>query len=354
MTPPDCDLRDYQFMPVDISRLFGSEFHSHSNDAEWRAGVTLWLKSYHQVPAASMPDDDISLARAAEFSVQVKAWKKVRDKALRGWIKCSDGRLYHPVVAEKALEGWLEKLNARKSSGAGNAKRYGQVFDPAPLDAAIETAMGMLAKLNPNSRKLKVRSPGSLPPGENKPPVESPNALPLGSQEKGRDNEDKGKNKDLGTSQAKADKPKRERKVQASLPNDCPTEADRNAAVRHWRDRGRDDLCARLGDEAAAFRDHHSSRGSRMADWPAAWRTWYGNAIKFNKPSTGGRHGGNHKPAQQSALSAISEAFSERNSDGSGFDVSGRAQIGGPSGSNDQDRADDPPSLFGSPAADAA
>ena len=29
--------------------------------------------------------------------------------ALRGWIKCGDGRLYHPVVAEKANEAWLQK-----------------------------------------------------------------------------------------------------------------------------------------------------------------------------------------------------------------------------------------------------
>lgn len=186
LTPPECDLRDFQFMPLDISRLFGSEFHSHATDSEWRAGVTLWLKSYHQVPAASMPDDDISLARAAEFGVQVKAWRKVRDKALRGWVKCSDDRLYHPVVAEKALEGWIEKLNARKSSGAGNAKRYGQTFDPAPIDQAIQAATGMLAALNPNSRKLRIRNATGMPPGDKKPPTGSPDHLPPGSQETGK------------------------------------------------------------------------------------------------------------------------------------------------------------------------
>lgn len=94
----------------------------------------------------------------------------------------------------------------------------------------------------------------------------------------------------IEASQAKPDKPKRERKVLSSLPDDCPTEFDRVAADRYWRDRGRDDLCARLGDEAEAFRDHHRSRGSRMADWPAAWRTWYGNALKFNKPAANLNH----------------------------------------------------------------
>lgn len=38
-------------------------------------------------------------------------------------------------------------------------------------------------------------------------------------------------------------------------------------------------------DEAAvqAFRDYHAAHGSLMADWPAAWRTWCGNAERFGR-----------------------------------------------------------------------
>lgn len=182
LTPPECDLRDYKFLPLEISRLFGSHFHSHADNDEWRAGVTLWLKSYHQVPAASMPDDDIDLARHAEFGTQVKGWRKVRAMALHGWVKCSDSRLYHPVVAEKALEGWIEKLRGRKSSAAGNAKRYNHDFDAAPFDTAIGTAAGMLASLNPGSALLRIKAL-SLPPGA----VDPPTSLPPGSQVKERE-----------------------------------------------------------------------------------------------------------------------------------------------------------------------
>jgi hypothetical protein len=31
--------------------------------------------------------------------------------------------------------------------------------------------------------------------------------------------------------------------------------------------------------EAQKFRDYHVSKGSTMADWPAAWRTWWGNGF---------------------------------------------------------------------------
>jgi hypothetical protein len=36
------------------------------------------------------------------------------------------------------------------------------------------------------------------------------------------------------------------------------------------------------------FRDYHLSRGSLMADWQAAWRTWAGNHKRFSKPAREG------------------------------------------------------------------
>lgn len=125
LTPADCDLRDFAFMPLDIIRLFGSRFHAVATDAEWRAGVTLWAKSFHQVPAASVPDDDVELCRLAELGRDIKTWRKVREVALHGWVKCSDGRLYHPVVSEKANEAWNRKKTQRARSAKGNAARWG-------------------------------------------------------------------------------------------------------------------------------------------------------------------------------------------------------------------------------------
>lgn len=44
----------------------------------------------------------------------MKAWKKVRAVALHGWVKCSDGRFYHPVVAEKAAESWERRVEFKE------------------------------------------------------------------------------------------------------------------------------------------------------------------------------------------------------------------------------------------------
>jgi len=129
LTPPDCDLRAFPTMPLDLVRLFGSEFHAISSDSAWRAGVTLWLRSWHQMPAASLPDDDVQLARLAELGRDVKAWKKLREQALHGWIKCEDGRLYHPVIADMASAAWEKRKAFKERSSKGNSKRWGSHED---------------------------------------------------------------------------------------------------------------------------------------------------------------------------------------------------------------------------------
>lgn len=145
--PADADLRDFQFMPIDIVRLFGSAFHARASDAEWRAGVTLWLKSYHQVPAGSLPDDDIELCRLAELGRDLKSWRKIKTRALHNWFVASDSRLYHPVVAEKVVEAWLrkgeQKIRTLKARIAALEKR----FEAATNDQDKEHLSGLLTGL---------------------------------------------------------------------------------------------------------------------------------------------------------------------------------------------------------------
>jgi hypothetical protein len=104
LTPTDCDLRGYRWMPLDVVRVIDSDTFGISTGDEFKTAFRLWAKCWLQVPAASLPDDDRLLAHLAGLSENMPKWKKVRAVALRGFIKCSDGRLYHPVIAEKALE----------------------------------------------------------------------------------------------------------------------------------------------------------------------------------------------------------------------------------------------------------
>jgi hypothetical protein len=102
--PADCDLRGMPAFMLDAQRLLGSELFLLSSGDAFKAAVSLWCRAWHQVPAASLPDDDASLAAYA--GMRGPAWQKAKPMALRGFVRCSDGRLYHPVLAEDAMRAW--------------------------------------------------------------------------------------------------------------------------------------------------------------------------------------------------------------------------------------------------------
>jgi hypothetical protein len=151
LTPPDCDLQDSKFMPLYVQAMLNSSFNAMSDDTAWRAGVTLWMKAWYQVPAASLPNGDDELCNMAGLGRDTKTWKRIKAKALRGFVEANDGRLYHPVLAEGALEMWINMLLARISSGTGNAKRWKTTFDPAPIEADISASYALLKALNPRA-----------------------------------------------------------------------------------------------------------------------------------------------------------------------------------------------------------
>lgn len=127
LTTMSTDLRDFGYMPLDVLRLRDSDLASVPNAEVFRVAVLSWCVGWHQVPAASLPDDDPALARLLGFGRDLVGWRKVREEGgLRGWVKCSDGRLYHPVVAEKANEAWEAKQAQRSRTEAARQARQGQ------------------------------------------------------------------------------------------------------------------------------------------------------------------------------------------------------------------------------------
>ncbi len=114
LVPGEIDLRDFPFMPLDVVRLRDSRLAAISSGDEFMAWIILACASWHQRPAGSLPNDDVELSRLAGFGRAVREWMKVREGALHGWVLCSDGRFYHPVIAEKALEAWAEKYAYRE------------------------------------------------------------------------------------------------------------------------------------------------------------------------------------------------------------------------------------------------
>lgn len=121
--PADADLRDFAFMPLDVVRLTDSDLTAISTGDEFKASVLLWCKAWHQVPASSLPNDDRMLAHLAGYGRDIKGWKKVKDAAVRGFVLCDDGRLYHPVIAEKVIEAIEAKRKRRERTAAATKAR---------------------------------------------------------------------------------------------------------------------------------------------------------------------------------------------------------------------------------------
>lgn len=111
LTPPDCDLRQFHFMPFEVGKLRDGEAVAVLNAEEFRAAIILWCACWHQVPAASLPTDDRILARLAGFGRDTEGWMAVKSGALHGFEVCTDGRLYHPTIAAKARESWGKMYN---------------------------------------------------------------------------------------------------------------------------------------------------------------------------------------------------------------------------------------------------
>lgn len=154
LTPANCDLRHFPRAMIDVVRLRNSDFDATNNDALWRAGMNMWFSAWHQVPAGSIMNDEEALTKAAGFGRDVRSWRRLSGLALRSWVLCTDGRFYHPVTCEIALESWLITLSNRGKTAAGRAKIEKVEFDPSPVYWEIRIAADHLAALNPKSDAL--------------------------------------------------------------------------------------------------------------------------------------------------------------------------------------------------------
>lgn len=149
--PADCDLRDLPAFML-ARGIATSTLAMESTGDEFKAAIILYEATYDQVPAGSLPKEDRALAFLSRAGTK---WNKVKGVALRGWIECNDGRLYHRITAEKVLIAWISRLKQRlaaKKGGAAKNKTGG--FDPRPIWAQINVALDCLERVAPDCREL--------------------------------------------------------------------------------------------------------------------------------------------------------------------------------------------------------
>lgn len=241
-------------MPLHVARLRDSDLASEeSPEACWYA-VLLWSASWHQLPAASLPDNDAVLTKLIGLGRDVRTFLKHKAGALRGFVLCSDGRLYHPMVAEQAIIAWNSKLKQRWQTECARIKKRNQ---RDKTDTPLPTFEEFLSSNNPNP------GPQSVPRDEG----ESPEGHYL--QETGTGT---GISREEGSNDPPSLSPTARAKGGASpIPEGFPSESDIEVARGWIAEAG-----VRLdpAEHARRFRNYSLSRGRELADWGAGWRGW--------------------------------------------------------------------------------
>lgn len=106
----DVELRDFPYVLVDVE-AWRARF-AFEDPATAVAAFRLYCMAWHELPAASVQNDDKALAVLSGLG---RKWKRRREIILRGWVLCSDNRFYHPGLAAIALRAWKKKTaTARK------------------------------------------------------------------------------------------------------------------------------------------------------------------------------------------------------------------------------------------------
>lgn len=184
LVPATIDLRNFPDMPLEVARVRDSDLRRRSSGEEFKAAILLWCAAWHQVPAGSLPHDDVELSDLAAYGTAkgaVRLFLKVKAMAMRGWIHCADGRWYHPRLASKVMMAWkakqLQRERTYKARLASLVKAMEKETDPKRRGV-----------LQAEHDKLLVEMSHALSQGTSQPPREGIGSEGKGSEGIGRDN----------------------------------------------------------------------------------------------------------------------------------------------------------------------
>ncbi|WP_133000243.1 DUF1376 domain-containing protein [Luteimonas arsenica] len=98
---------------LDIERVCQSDSWAIAEPRQRPFMVMVWIVSWTQLPAGSLPDNDAVIA--ARIGMPLPEFKASRDVLMRGWWKANDGRLYHPVITEQVFDMTKRKIRKAKN-----------------------------------------------------------------------------------------------------------------------------------------------------------------------------------------------------------------------------------------------
>lgn len=128
---------------LDCERIAQSDTWALASTRQRPLLLMLWFIAWQQTPCGSLPADDVLIA--ARLGLDADAFQSDKAILLRGWAEASDGRLYHPVLAELVLEMMGRKAGSAKRQAAYRQRQQsaGQADDKRETDAAVTRYSGV-------------------------------------------------------------------------------------------------------------------------------------------------------------------------------------------------------------------
>jgi hypothetical protein len=288
------DCSDLDGFMLNAERLMSSELLALHGNEIVGAALLLWCRAWKQRPAASLPDDDRVNAAFARLSLP--KFRRVKEAVMRGFVKCSDGRLYHRFLASVALNAYEKKLAFRKKRDSDRERLKGWRRSRREMQG-VAVSNGYEASDETTTET----------------PSETRFVADGNGKEREREREREGYLKDLPSGDTKGSSRKGTR-----LPPDWkPTDHEWQEAVRSI---GRQQAEC----ESAKFRDYWIAKPGKdghKLDWDATWRNWVRKAserssnkttLALQSPEPSIDLGGEFREVPVRNLSAIVQMFAEQ------------------------------------------
>lgn len=298
---PDCDLRGLEWMPTETVNILESDLFLQSSGDEFKAAMALIWKSWRQVPAGSLPNDDRSLAILSS----APDWTSVRTMALHNWVLCADGRLYHPIVAAKAMEALPLRQQFVEKKTADSERKERERKDRKSMFARLRE-VGIVLHYSTKTTDLRdaiaALDAGKTPTQvtSEKPHLSRPSSRDLSRLGQGQDTT--GTVKKKNPSGSTPDKPAKPARGSKRVPVDFEVTTD----MVQWA--ATEAPHADLKRETEKFRDWEFAHS--RTDWPATWRTWMRKASDsaLEKRGKAAANGSGETPYQRSRREAVERA----------------------------------------------
>ena len=118
--PADTRAKGWRF-EIDTEAIQSSETWLRAKRGDVRGALLLlWSEAWQQSPCGSLPDDDELISLLIDMPVTTFA--KHRTVLLRGWVKASDGLLYHETITKRVLSMLDKRENDARRAAARRAR----------------------------------------------------------------------------------------------------------------------------------------------------------------------------------------------------------------------------------------